>query len=272
MSVGDGPDRDDHRPVAMARGDAGRRVDMYWADFLGIEPADWAAPGISFRTHEGLRGYRGLWCFRHHERIVVSAPEAWVARLEDLWSGWDRHRLLDAGAVAASLGEDCERCIGPAFQGFVGQVSFRDRPSSHVRPVRASDITEIERFRERCGEDAWSVSGLADVGPSACVYADEVEITAMAGARRKADGVGDLCVLADPRFRGCGRGAAVASAVTRDALTSGDLLLYQTLEANRAAVRLAMSLGFERYANHLAVRLKRDAPSSLSSRTRGRPS
>lgn len=45
-----------------------------------------------------------------------------------------------------------------------------------------------------------------------------------------------------------------------EALANGELLPYQTLESNRAAVGLALSLGYERYANHLAVRLKRDAP------------
>lgn len=40
----------------------------------------------------------------------------------------------------------------------------------------------------------------------------------------------------------------------------GKLLLYQTLESNEPAVRIALSLGCERYATHLAVRLKRDAP------------
>ena len=39
-------------------------------------------------------------------------------------------------------------------------------------------------------------------------------------------------------------------------LAQGHLLLYQTLEANVAAVRLAFSLGYARYANHLAVRLR----------------
>lgn len=44
-----------------------------------------------------------------------------------------------------------------------------------------------------------------------------------------------------------------------EALANGKLLLYQTLESNHLAVRIALSLGFDRYANHLAVRLNREA-------------
>jgi hypothetical protein len=40
------------------------------------------------------------------------------------------------------------------------------------------------------------------------------------------------------------------------------LLLYQTLEANRGAVQIALNLGYEQYARHVAVRLKREAPSN----------
>lgn len=260
--MSDRDDRDAHqvRSPAAAPGGVDGRVDAYWAEFLGLEPDDWMTAGISFRSHVALRGYRGLWCFRRGERVVVSAPEAWVARLEELWAAWDRDRLLDANAVAASLGEDCDRCIGPAFQGCVDPKSFRGRASPGVRAALASDRGAIERFRRRCGDDAWSVSGLDDAGMLRSVYPEGAEITAMAGLRGKANKTGDLCVLTDPRHQGEGRGTAVVSAVTRDALASGYLVLYQTLEANRAAVRLAMSIGVARYGVHLAVRLKHDVP------------
>lgn len=242
------------------RGNMSRRDDAYWARFLGVQPADWTTPGISFRSHQGLSGFQGLWCFGRRDRVVVSAPLAWLPHIESLWAGWDRARLMDKDAVVASLGSDCERSIGPVFQGCLDPRSFRDIEAPQVRVVAASDQLGIERFRGQCGTDAWSTSGLTDVGTLAYVYTDGAKITAMGGLREKPDGVGDLCVLTHPQFRGEGRGAAVVSAVTRDALPSRHIVLYQTLESNRAAVKLALSLGFARYGNHLAVRLKHDAP------------
>jgi hypothetical protein len=49
------------------------------------------------------------------------------------------------------------------------------------------------------------------------------------------------------------------SAVVERALAEGKTLLYQTLESNLGAVGAARRVGYEQYATHLAVRLKRDA-------------
>jgi hypothetical protein len=54
----------------------------------------------------------------------------------------------------------------------------------------------------------------------------------------------------------------VTSAVVDQALRMGKLLLYQTLEANHGAVRIALRLGYQQYARHVAVRLTKDAPTS----------
>lgn len=238
--------------------------DRYWAEFFGVSPKDWAIPGTFFRPHVGLLGYRGLWCFRRKDRVVVSAPPAWVPRLERSWAGWDAERLVDRDRVAASLGSHCERCIGPAFQGWLDPSSFQALACSEVRPLRSSDRASLERFKEECGEDDWEASGLAHVGSPAYVHDANDELTAMAGLRQKSSGVGDLCVLAHPRHRGSGRGGAVVSAVARDAAERGTLVLYQTLESNEAAVRLALSLGFGRYATHLAARLNSDLPPEVA--------
>jgi hypothetical protein len=61
-------------------------------------------------------------------------------------------------------------------------------------------------------------------------------------------------------FRARGLGTVVVSEVIRLALLENNLLenkvlLYQTLESNIGAVRLAQKLGYRQYASHLAVRL-----------------
>ena len=53
--------------------------------------------------------------------------------------------------------------------------------------------------------------------------------------------------------------------VVQRALHAGKLLLYQTLEANSGAVRIALRLGYEQYARHLAVRLRNESPMGDSS-------
>jgi hypothetical protein len=236
------------------------RDDNFWADFLGVDPTDWGTVGVSVQPHVGLHGYRGLWSFRRNQRTVVSAPASWVPRLAEVVLG----RVHDDDLMLSTfwarvLPHDLERAIGPAFQGCLDPQDFKHKPNSSVRPVDDCDSGAIEEFRAACGPD-WNDAGLDDAGlwKHACV--EDGLITAMAGYRAWSDNAGDPCVLTRINARSGGRGGAVTAAVVAKALANGKLLLYQTLESNHSAVRLALSLGFERYANHLAVRLRREAP------------
>jgi hypothetical protein len=48
----------------------GRRDDQFWAEFLGIEPAQWALEGVSVRAHVGLAGI----CKAVSERGLSQGP------------------------------------------------------------------------------------------------------------------------------------------------------------------------------------------------------
>lgn len=236
-----------------------QRYDSFWAEFLGVEPEDWGTRGISFRSHVGLSGFCGFWCFRRNERVVVSAPPRWVEPLRVMFSGWNAARLMDQASLADVLGADFERAIGPAFQGCLEPSRLLNRVTPQVRSVKAADADAVELFRLECGAADWETSGLtkAELWQA---YFDDDRITAIAGYRPWREYAGDPCVLTHPKFRSGGRGTAVTRAVVAEALANDKLLLYQTLEANQAAVRLALASGYERYANHVAVRLKREAP------------
>jgi GNAT superfamily N-acetyltransferase len=238
----------------------GRRDDVFWAGFLGVAPEDWSTRGISYRSHAGLSGYRGFWCFRRNDRVVVSAPSGWVERMRVMLSGWDQDRLMDRASLAEALGADFERSIGPAFQGCLEADRFAGRAAPSVRRLVPADGEAVDLFRIDCGTGDWDSSGLARAERWRHASFEGEKITAIGGYRSWSDDAGDPCVLTHPEFRGGGRGAAVTSAVVADALSSGKLLLYQTLESNEAAVRIALSLGYVRYGSHVAVRLKREAP------------
>ncbi len=232
----------------------GRRDDIFWAKFLGIDPDEWSTSGVSYRAHVGL-SFQGFWCFRRNERVVISAPARWLERLEGLLSGWDQDRLMTGAALAEAIGADFERLVGPAFQGCLEPNRFVSRAEPQVRQLGPADENAVERFRIECGAEAWD-TGVAGAERWKYAYFEGDRITAMAGYRGWSEHAGDPCILTHPDFRGQGRGAAVTSAVVADALANQKLVLYQTLESNQAAVRLALALGYERYANHVAVRLK----------------
>jgi hypothetical protein len=233
--------------------------DEFWADFLGVAPSTWAGTGVSVQPHAELRGYRGFWCFRRNQRTIISAPPAWVDRLTEVAAVRTDHDLLLATFWERALPQDCERVVGPAFQGCLEPGKFKGRPNGSVRALHDRDAPAVEDFRAACGED-WNMPDNASLFRQA--YFEANTITAMAGYRAWSDHAGDPCMITRPTARGRGHGAAVTSAVVAEALAHRRLLLYQTLESNEAAVRIARSLGYDRYANHLAVRLNRDSPHS----------
>src|SRR5262245_30490879 len=122
------------------------RDDQFWAAYLGVDPSEWATEGVSVRPHAGLAGYRGLWCFRRRDRVVVSAPAAWVSLLSESLIGCDPDALFDEAFLAERLGGDFERLIGPAFQGSLEPSRFRPAASAEVRLVAAEDSAAVERF------------------------------------------------------------------------------------------------------------------------------
>jgi hypothetical protein len=230
--------------------------DAFWAQFLGVEVRLWQTPGVSVATHVGLAGYRGAWFFERNERIVVSAPSEWVARLEARCATQPAFaELVGEAGLRALFGAAFERSVGPAFQGALAPERFTPLESAHVRALSANDDAALGALCAACGSEDVDQSGVADAPQFRAGYFLGGEPVAVCGYRAWSDVAGDPCVLTHPDWRGRGHGAAVAGWTVARALAARRLLLYQTLESHAAAVGIARRLGFERYARHVAVRL-----------------
>jgi hypothetical protein len=114
----------------------GSRDDQFWAEFLGVEPADWIVPGVSVRPHAGLSGYCGLWCFRRGDRTVVSAPAGWVATLTSRIDVSLQDRLFDEVFLRQMVDDAFDYLIGPAFQGCLDPRRFRPVSSKEGSAAR----------------------------------------------------------------------------------------------------------------------------------------
>ena len=235
--------------------------DRFWAEHLGVQPSDWSVPGVSVNAHVGLKGYRGVWFFMRRDRLVVSAPDGWVPHISQYLANASQYNNLPEEAALRELfGSDFERCIGPAFQGALTPECFRPFKSRSVRQPTAGDLQAISVFRAACAEHGGVDSGMDDATFFQAAYFHSGRVAALSGYRPWNDLFGDPCVLTHPEYRGRGWGTAVVSMTVELALAEGKVLLYQTLESNTAAVKLAQRLGYERYAQHIAVRLKAEAP------------
>jgi GNAT superfamily N-acetyltransferase len=244
--------------------------DRFWAAYLGVDSSDWSHPGLSVNAHAGLKGYRGVWFFTRCERTVVSAPAGWVGYLRRcLATGSWQDVAIEESLTRAIFGEAFDRHIGPAFQGSLDPDQFRPVASAEVRPPTADDSDAIAAFASDCRDAGWDQSGLVEATLYRSAWFEDRRVVAMAAYRAWNEAAGDPCVLTHPEFRRRGFGAAVVSATVQLALAEQKLPLYQTLESNTAAVRLAKQLGYQQYARHVAVRLLEEAPSNSSMKRTG---
>jgi len=135
------------------------RYDGFWAEFLGITPAELNLPGLSIAEHVGLQGYRGVWCFRRGDRTVVSAPPGWLPHLQGRLPEIGQDHLMEESVLREVFGSDFDRLVGPAYQGYLLPDRFRPYVAPHVRFLEPEEAALVEAFRVECGQDAWEYAG-----------------------------------------------------------------------------------------------------------------
>lgn len=228
-------------------------VDEYWSQFLGVSPERLYVPGVTVVPHKGLGDYRGVWFFSRHSSCIVSAPEDWVEQLQASRSRISS-RSLTHDALVSLFGEHLGKIIGPAYDGYVRSEQFQPCRLHETTPVPYHDEA-VRSFTEASEPEEWEEGGLSpDCGQLVACF-DSDRIVALAGFRYRSAEAGDPCVITHARHRGRGYAKAAVSRVVEHELEFGRLVLYQTLLANQASVSVATRLGFEQYANHVAVRL-----------------
>jgi len=235
-----------------------RRIDRFWAEFLGVDPDRLATPGVAVVAHAALGDYAGVWFFVRETTCIVSAPPAWCDPLRAALREQRLDSLLEPAGLDALFGPALAATIGPAFHGWLEPERFRPRRAAAVREVGAADADAVAALRADCGEAAWHAGDLRTAEPGAFGWFESGALVAAASASPWAPGVVGPGVLCRPAARRRGCGTAVVSAVAERALARGELVVYQTLMENEAARGVAARLGFAFYATHLAVRLTRD--------------
>jgi hypothetical protein len=237
------------------------RYDEFWAEYFGITVAELRTAGLSIVRHVGLADYPGVWFFLHGSRLVVSAPESWLEQLRNrLGRTPNSPRLPTQTEIAELFGASLDRTIGPTFQGAIEARHFRPFRSAHTRILVDTDANAVADFRDACSVDDLSASALDKASLFRSGYFDGGRIVSLAGFRPWSSAVGDLCVLTVPDRRGQGCAKAAVSSVLAAAIADDRVPIYQTLEANAPAVRIALALGYARYSSRIAVRLTTDGP------------
>ncbi|MBN2581986.1 MAG: GNAT family N-acetyltransferase [Planctomycetes bacterium] len=231
-----------------------RRVAEYWAGVFGIEPDEFTAPGTRVVPNGGkVAGRKASWIFRHDRTCLISAPPQLVADVRTRAARLDPDVMQTTEGIATLFGGRADRTVGPAYQGHIAPDAFRPCDSPQVRMLMPADRAALVSLTAL---SEWNESGLAGDNPSLCGYFADGQLACVAGLIRWAPNVVNVGVITAPQHRRRGYARAAVSAAVQAAIARGDLVLYQTLAVNLAAVALAESLGCRKYAQHVFVSLR----------------
>jgi GNAT superfamily N-acetyltransferase len=226
------------------------RVRDYWAADLEVGPEALEHEGVTVAPGR----FSSIFVFQTGRATVVSTPPAHFELISTIVEHADAGALLDEEWWRAAIGDLIGRAIGPAYLGYADTDELgADGP--HPAPMLdLAQRGELDRLAEAVGEEAWEHSGLGkSVKPVAACWRGG-QIVAAAGYDLLGGVLAHIGVASDPAVRGLGYGRSAVAAIARQALDTGLLAQYRTLEANTPSMAIAHALGFHRYATTLALR------------------
>lgn len=223
------------------------RVEGYWAEEMGLPAGRLFAGSLQLVTHgDRLADYHGVFAIFRGDKATVSFP---LADLESL-----RPRLPSPPVSPQGMAEAFAdfSVIGPAYIGYAAKA-----PSApdFVRSLDEKDLPLAAALRSACPEEEWDHGG-SEVGtaPASGAFIGG-NLVALAGYEIWEHGIAHISIVTHPEYRGRGYGRAAVAHLMGRAFAAGLIPQYRTLDANTASIRIAESLGFERYATSVAVRL-----------------
>src|SRR5262249_28053150 len=127
-----------------------------------------------------------------------------------------------------------------------------------ARLLTPSDEGAMTELAEGCGETAWKHSKIAvDRQTNFGLFAGG-KLVAASGYLNLAGLLAYIGGITHPRHRGKGYAPMVASASMTHALDHHLIPMWRTLDSHESAVKLAGTLGFEKYAATFDVQLTED--------------
>jgi GNAT superfamily N-acetyltransferase len=166
--------------------------------------------------------------------------------------------LVSHASATRALRDAVGEIIGPSFQGWLSPARFRPVASDRAHRVAQSRAAIISDLQSACSPTEWEHGGI-DAGAEVWASFQGPQAVALGQLRPHSGGAVDPCVITHPAYRGQGHALRLVGAMAEEALSAGQLVLYQTLLSNGPATSIALRLGFEQYATLLVVRLLPDA-------------
>lgn len=230
------------------------RADQYWRETFGLSRDQFNRPGILVCPHsQKLAGRNASWIFVHDDTCIISVPPRLVGAIESKTTALTLADIMTGQSLAILFGDRIGRTIGPAYQGCIEKGNFRPVSSKDVRALTPADSDSIGAFAGACDPSELRDSGIDFAREPLFGCFRTGDLVAVAGVIPWAPYAANLGILVHSDHRNQGLGTVVASAAVQHVLDEGNVVLYQTLMTNRAAVRIAECLGCTPYARTLYV-------------------
>jgi GNAT superfamily N-acetyltransferase len=231
-------------------------VVAFWADHLGCSRVQLAQPRTSVVPNgPDLASFRGATVMYRPPACVLAVPADWHAPVASRIGHRPPVEVFDVSVLRQVFGAAVDMVIGPAWLGYADGSDFRPAPTMGTRLLTDQDLAALERLAAACGPVAWEHSGIDPARPPVFGCFDGEVLAAAGMLEQWGDRLLQVGIVTRPDYRGRGYGRAVVSAMTAHGLETGRVVQYRTLQANLPSVGIAQALGFQRFAQTLAVRL-----------------
>jgi GNAT superfamily N-acetyltransferase len=230
-------------------------IEGYWVAHLGCPQERLFDARVVTLPHSAFKGYQGLFLVRRGGSCMIAAPPELMDLVHSCVQDRPVSEVFGSGLWRDLLPDVIERVVGPAVMTYADASTLRAVESPGTMPLDDDDRHALERLAEACGTEDWDRSGLGPSMPALVGHWIGGELVAVAGYEAWGERIANVGVATHPAHRGQGHGKAVVSALAQLAIEEGLAVQLRALARNHAALGIARALGFEEYAQTLAIGL-----------------
>lgn len=233
-----------------------RAIQAHWARRLHCDVSELLQPGILVLPFGPRDDWHGSFLLCHANTCIIAVPPAMHLRVRARTAGRTAHHVFSVAYLYELFGGQIESTVGPAWLGYADRTDIRPIRARGVRLLTADDRSALESLQGACGEEGWEHSGIAADRPP--IFGRFVADTLVAAGTLEdvGEGLRNVGIVTHPDHRRQGHGKAVVSVMSEHAIKEGAALQYRTLVTNLPSVGIASSLGYHKWGESLAVRLR----------------
>jgi len=223
-------------------------IDEYWRDRLGCNIDDLRRVGTTIHVRKDEKNVNYILLFRTKSASIVKVNPQHLSTVTRAFEGISQTAYLTAAQLQSLLKGLSIKIRVPEYAYYLGLDNFQPVKSAHVRQLNASDRESLENLQNACTSKETELGEVEIHHPA--IFGCFVDNQLVAAASLIFDGeiIADVGALTHPNFRGCGFGKTVVTALCQWGLEQHRILQYWTMHSNVNSMKLALSLGFSKYA------------------------